>query len=388
MAQSCRTLASLYVAAVEPLRNKISIDLVRLIAHHLRAARPAFDTAGLIETVTPQLDTLELKARVQLVADAIAARLPLDPASRIDTLRAVLHPEVVEDLSAVTDERGVAGWGIWPLTTVVADRGLDDFEASLALLRDMTRRSTAEFAVRAFLAADLDRALAVMRGWIDDPCHHVRRLVSEGTRPRLPWGRRLNALCADPTPVLPLLERLRDDPSDYVRRSVANHLNDVAKDHPDLALDVLETWAADAPPPRLKLIRHAARTLLKAGHPRALSLHGFHPLQADVSPIILNRAEVRVGDNLTFTCALTSTTATEQRVAIDYAVHYRKRSGTLAPKVFKGTTATLAARGKLTFRKTHRFRDVTTRTHHPGAHALSLRINGRDTPAVPFELLG
>ena len=179
---------------MEPFKNLISPELVRLIAGHIARHEPDFDAEAFAATIIPRLDALEMKARVGMIADHLIEKLPTAPARRNAVLAAILHPDVIGEGERQSDEQGIASWGIWPLTTVVGRIGLGDFEGSLALLRLMTMRHTSEFDIRPFLIADQARALAIIATWAKDDNHHVRRLVSEGTRPRLPWGVQLSAL--------------------------------------------------------------------------------------------------------------------------------------------------------------------------------------------------
>jgi 3-methyladenine DNA glycosylase AlkC len=269
---------------------------------------------------------------------------------------------------------------------VVGQHGVGDFDRSMGLLREMTKRFSSEFGIRYFLLADQARALATLEGWLDDPNRHVRRLISEGARPRLPWAMQLPALMRDPAPVLPLLERLRDDPEPYVRRSVANHLNDISKDHPALVGRLAADWMAGAGRERRALLSHACRSLIKRGDPAALAVFGRgRPEIAEAVPE-LSATEVRMGERLDFVLPLRSLSDAPQELTVDYVLHLRKANGKLAPKVFKGAVLTLGPGEARVFRAGHVFREVTTRRHYPGEQALSLRINGVDTAAVPFRL--
>ncbi|MFN3955284.1 MAG: DNA alkylation repair protein [Pararhodobacter sp.] len=370
---------------MEPFKNFLSPAVVRRIADHLVRVQPGLDHAAFMAPVLERLESLEMKARAGLIAEALHRALPADPGARAATLEAMLHP-ACNGGGDGSDDSGLRGWAVWPLSMVIERHGLADFDGSLALLRHMTMRFTAEFAVRPFLIADQPRALAVMAGWLDDPNEHVRRLVSEGTRPRLPWGMRLPALIADPAPALPLLEALRDDPAGYVRRSVANHLNDIAKDHPALVCDLAGRWIVDAPPERRVLLRHACRGLIKAGDPAALAVFGQHAPQIAPAVPVLARDRLAMGEVLEFSVRLRSTAARDQTVSVDYLLYFRKADGSLRPKVFKGVTRSLAPGETWDFTRRHALRPVTTRRHYPGEHALALRINGQDTEAVAFDL--
>ncbi len=372
---------------MEPFKRFISPQLVRLLATHLAGHCPGVDPLRLSRSIIRRLGPLELKQRVQFIADRLHDSLPPEPAERASVLLAMLRPEVGEDEPQQSDERGIAGWGIWPLALVVGQHGVDDFDRSMAVLREMTKRSTSEFAIRYFLLQDQPRALDIMQDWVSDSSHHVRRLVSEGTRPRLPWAMQLTALRDDPRPVLPLLEQLRDDPSDYVRRSVANHLNDISRDNPALALQLLGQWMRQAPEPRQAMLRHASRTLLKAGDPSAMRLFGYSPPQLKTGRIKLACRQVSIGDKLRFAARIRSTAGESQKLSIDFVVHYLRANGSLSKKVFKGANMALPAGESVTFERAVSFVPVTTRRYYPGEHQLSLRINGYDTPSVSFTLL-
>ena len=371
---------------MEPFKTFFSPGLVRNLAGHLSRQLPGLDPQAFAEPIVAALDPLALKARAQLIADHLHAALPAEPGRRAGILAALLHPDPLDHADKPADDLGLCGWAVLPLTMVVGQHGLRDFDRSLGLLREMTKRFSAEFGIRNFLLADQARALAVIATWRDDPNRHVRRLISEGTRPRLPWAMQLPALMRDPAPVLPLLRHLRDDPEPYVRRSVANHLNDISKDHPALIASLAADWAAGAGPERRALLAHACRSLIKRGDPAALSVFGRHPPQlADTLPE-LSATDLAIGDRIEIVATLRSLSDRPQDLTVDYVLHFRKANGRLSPKVFKGAVLTLGPGEERRFRLSHAFRDVTTRRHYPGEQALSLRINGVDTRSVPFRL--
>jgi 3-methyladenine DNA glycosylase AlkC len=221
---------------------------------------------------------------------------------------------------------------------------------------------------------------------VHDPSAHVRRLVSEGSRPRLPWGLRLRSLVIDPSPTLPLLRALQNDPSTYVRRSVANHLNDIAKDHPALLASWLAEHLPGASAERRALLRHASRGLLKQGDAAVLAAWGLGAAYRGRVALALSPERVVVGDGLLLTVQLHSTARQTQRLAVDYAVHHVKAAGHTTPKVFKGWVVELAPGESRQLVKRHSMKAVTTRRYHPGAHALDLRINGRVVARSAFEL--
>ena len=256
----------------------------------------------------------------------------------------------------------------------------------MSALRDLTGYGSAEFAVRAFLVRDQPGTLAVMREWAASGDEHIRRLASEGSRPRLPWGERLHALVADPSPTLPLLAALRADPSLYVRKSVANHLNDITKDHPDLVLDFVSAW--DRADVRTEwILRHALRTLIKRGHPRALGLMGAGAQPKLTATLTTSPVCVRLGDTLSLTAMLQSTARSEQALIVDYVVHYARPSGRVSQKVFKWKQLTLAPGASVELTKHQIIRDFTTRRHQPGRHLVELQINGRRLAKTAFVLV-
>ncbi len=275
---------------MEPLKNLFSSDLVGWIAFHLKHHVEGFDEAAFHAAVLQALPALELKERSQLIADHLVRALPIDRAARHAILLAMLHPDEFDHADKVSDRLGLCGWAVLPLTLVVGEHGTGDFTGSLETLRQMTKRFSSEFAIRYFLIEDQAAALEIMSRWIFDPNRHVRRLVSEGTRPRLPWAMRLPSLMNDPSPVLPFLKALRDDPEPYVRRSVANHLNDISKDHPGLLAEIAESWMVDASPERRSLLRHASRSLIKSGDARILTAFGRYPARLRCGALELSQA--------------------------------------------------------------------------------------------------
>ena len=259
-------------------------------------------------------------------------------------------------------------------------------ERALRSLHAITQRFTAEWAIRPFIVAQPALVFATLQRWTTDPSAHVRRLVSEGSRPRLPWGLQLKSLIADPSPALPLLRALQDDPSEYVRRSVANHLNDIAKDHPAIVVQWLAEHLPGAPPQRQRLLKHASRTLIKQGHPEVMKAWGLgRPLRGTVR-LKIEPKRVRIGETLTLQLTLVSGAARAQPLQIDYAVHHVKASGATSPKVFKGWALKLAPHATLQLEKRHSMRVVTTRRYHPGRHDLDLRINGQVLARAGFDL--
>ncbi|MFV2000116.1 MAG: DNA alkylation repair protein [Acidimicrobiia bacterium] len=345
-----------------------------------------FDRGSFEDPILDELERLELKARAQLIADQLYVVLPREQSERDAVMLAMLHPVEDYETGFESDKDGIRGWGTMPMSMVVGQHGFDSFDASVSLLGEMTTRGSSEFAIRYFLLRDQDRTLRLMKPWLTDPNQHVRRLVSEGTRPRLPWAMQLPQLMADPSPVFPYLEVLRDDEEGYVRRSVANHLNDIAKDHPDLVAELARSWLLGADENRVRLVRHACRTLIKDGHPVALEAFGFGPPKLKLSSLTVVSPIVTLGDKLKFTTDLRSTSDEPQSLVIDYLVHFRKANGAMVGKVFKWKTLTLGPGEVRKLERSHPIRPITTRRYYAGIQGLSLRINGLDFGYAEFEL--
>ncbi|MFK7851879.1 MAG: DNA alkylation repair protein [Akkermansiaceae bacterium] len=364
---------------MEPFKNELSFANVAQLARVIEEASDEFSREIFFEGLERELEALELKGRVRCVAERIESAISVQPPRLFEILR-----------EALVRDTTLQGFVLWPFTEVVARRGLDHFEESMNALRAMTPRYTAEFAVRPFLLKHESRTFRRLHEWCDDPNEHVRRLVSEGSRPLLPWGMRLPSLMVKPELGLALLERLYDDPSEYVRLSVSNHLNDFSKAHPELVLDTLKRWRSGGSISREldKLSRHASRTLLKQGNPDALSLHGYADADSfELQEFRLENSDVRVGEKLRYLLVIRNRSDREQKLLFDYAIHHRKANGSLSPKVFKGRVRVLASGEEITIEGAHSFREVTTRRYYSGGHRFEPQINGRAWPAVDFGLL-
>lgn len=373
-------------AMAEPFKHLINAALVRECGAHLRRAWPGFDRRAFEAQALAGLDALEMKARAMQIADALEATLPADFDRAAGLLESVLAPAPTDDaLGLRTTDAGLAGWIGWPIGEYIARRGLAMPGRALLALHALTQRFTSEFAVRPFLVHHFDLTLATLTGWTTDPSPHVRRWTSEGTRPRLPWGLRLDALVRDPAPTAPILRALLDDPSGYVRRSVANHLNDIAKDHPGHVADWLDAHLPGAPPARRALLRHASRTLVKQGHARTLAAWGLAGFRGEATLAVSPR-RVAVGGQVVLEAVLRSTARKAQHLAVDYVVHHVRANGGASPKVFKGWTLDLAPGETRALSKRHPLRPVTTRRLYPGVHRVELQVNGRVLAAASFTL--
>ena len=370
----------------EPFKNLLSAAAVTRVAQHLQRAWPAFSTEAWLAAVLPGLAERELKARVAHVALTLRPHLPADFPKAAEILVAALGPEADTEGFEAEHDAGVRGMPVWALTHFVSEFGQLHFEASMAALDAMTRRLSAEFAIRPFLARHPEATWARLEQWTTHPTVHLRRLCSEGTRPRLPWGTRVPGLIEQPDRGLALLERLKDDPEQYVRRSVANHLNDISKDHPDRALAIGQQWLQGASAERAWIVRHALRSRLKAADPAALGLFAYPPAAVVVERLVLGAPTVAFTGALPYTLVLTSTAGTAQSVLIDEVIHYQKARGTTAPKAFRIADRTLEPGARVQYDRTLDFKPITTRRHHPGHHRLEIRVNGAVLAGVDFTL--
>jgi 3-methyladenine DNA glycosylase AlkC len=342
------------------------------------SAAPA---ASSVRATAPQLDGRTMSTRVRLLREALLADLPGDWTGFDATVRTALtNPDF-------------SGWMIWPVgeaAAVVALDGSDppQVEAGLALLAALTPRLSSEFAIRPFIERDLGGVLTAAIAWTEDADEHVRRLASEGTRLNLPWGKRVRALDDNVGVTIPILDALYRDPSETVRRSVANHLNDLSRADAELAVSVAERWLGSGGDETPRVVRHALRSLVKQGHARALELQGFAaPNAVKVSGPTLDRASVPFEGEVAFGWEVANGGNASANFAIDYVVHFVKASGSRSAKVFKLAVAELGPGEAAGGEKRHSFRELTTRKHHPGPHLFELQVNGRRFGGAEVDLL-
>jgi 3-methyladenine DNA glycosylase AlkC len=350
----------------EPLKLFFAKPMVERLAHTLANASPGFDERAFVRDACRGLDALELMPRGRHIMQAMAKHLPPSPEHAIEIIvRSLATPNAANGSS-------MSGFFYLPHTMYVAEHGLVCFERSMAAQHALTQRFTAEFSIRAFIDAFPEETLAVLSGWVRDESEHVRRLVSEGTRPRLPWASRLRAYDVDRYE--PLLESLRDDESEYVRRSVANHLNDIGKEHPARLVTLASRWMIDAPAPRRALLAHALRSRVKAGDRDAIALLG-HDADASVEATLTAKPrKVAIGDVTVLEVTLTS--HARASCVVDLRVGYLDTRGVSRPKVRKGKKLVLEAGERQTFTYRLPFTDGTTRTHHAGVHVIEALVNG------------
>lgn len=363
----------------EPFKNHFSATYVHRLADRVEQVYPHLDATPIRDLEHNGALLLEMKGRASAIADGL--RLCLDaPAPS-------LFSRVVE---LTTAPEPWSGFDIWPHTMVVEELGAAHPAEALDALYVLTQHFTAEFAVRPLLVHHPSLVFERLSVWCTDDSEHVRRLVSEGTRPFLPWGLRLQALADDPSDTLPLLHALRDDPSEYVRRSVANHLNDLSKVAPDLVIDTCRRWLqerASEPTNRQRMVKHALRTLIKRGHADALSLIGAGKASVRNARVRVEPGSIRLGEAFELRVDAEAAGRKPEKWVVDFAIHYVKANGSTAPKVFKGTTVPEQSAGPWTWRKQVAVKPVSTRRYYEGTHVVEVFINGQSIGSDEFELV-
>ncbi len=355
------------------IKDAFSPVLVDALAGELSGVCPELDVGAFAADALEGLADLELKARILHLTAALDRHLPGG------------LPELERVIRAALRSPRFDGWMTVPVTYLVAERGIDAPDVALPLLADMTGRFTSEWAVRPFIERHPDAAFAWFRRWTGDPDPDVRRLASEGCRPRLPWAPRVAALVAQPAPVIEVLDLLVDDPSEYVRRSVANNLNDIAKDHPGLALATAARWSAAGGAGVDGVVRHGLRTLATAGDTRALALLGYDgAAEVALEGLTVTPADPRIGDAAVIGARLSAPADTA--VVAHYLVHHAGAGGMRAPRAFLLARRTLVAGVPAELRRRHTFAQRSVRRLYPGGHRVEIQVNGRVLGGVDITL--
>lgn len=345
----------------------------QVIADQLGQVHPGLNKKRFLHQVTAGLDQLELKQRIVRAAETCHDHLPRRYPKAL---------QVLYDLSAIISP----GFSYMFMPDFVARYGLRYYDISIKALADFTPYSSSELAIRVFLENDFDNTIAVMHKWAESDDYHVRRLASEGSRPRLPWATRVASLLEKPGHALGILEALKADEEKYVQKSVANHINDISKDYPEWVLDLVEEWDKKNNNTAW-IIRHGLRSLVKRGYPRVFPLLGFEEVsRVDLEGLSLEREELHLGDSLSFVAKLQSRSNKDQRLVVDYKIHYMKINGTSRGKVFKLKNIILKAGDMVELPKSHKLKNFSTRKHYPGRHLLEVLVNGETLGIREFRL--
>jgi 3-methyladenine DNA glycosylase AlkC len=356
----------------------INPGLVRRLENSVLRVTARTDGRALKEAQT-SVEGPKLRKRVDIVRDALLEDLPGDFATTEQITRGLLE---MPDFT---------GWMIWPASEWVARRALDsgsvsDFDAAMELLAELTIRLSSEFAVRDLLIARPARALRIMQTWTEHPDEHVRRLTSEGSRAYLPWGRRVPWLIAHPDSTNAIVDALYRDVSEYVRRSVANHVNDLSRVDPGVVTRLTARWVREPDSHTPWVLRHGLRTLIKKGDPAALAHVGFTGTNLHVGHPHLSARSVAWNGSLSFSATIINNGQSEAQVAIDYSIGFRRANGAIRPKTFKLASRHIAPGESVVVDKTHSFRPINTRTYYPGEHFVTVQANGLVSREARFTL--
>jgi 3-methyladenine DNA glycosylase AlkC len=364
------------------MKDGLGPEAVRRIASALENSGGGFSAEAFSKEALEGMEFLELKERVQHLIGVMRRYLPEDFEKTADILMAVKDHWDYGD-----PDDNLRGFAAWPIIDYIGEHGLDHPEKSLEAMKHLTSLFSAEFAIRPFIIQHYDVTFDALMDWTSDPDEHVRRLASEGSRPRLPWGQQLPQFIKDPAPLFTLLDNLKDDPSEYVRRSVANNLNDISKDHPEKVIALCKDWKWNAGQHREWIIRHATRSLVKAGHPEVFGLLGYteNP-NLKLSLLKVAPKDLKMGESIEFSFTLQSASTKPQNVVIDYVIHHMKANGRTSRKVFKMRTLEIGPGETVELTKKHAVKPITTRTYYPGEHAVEILINGKTFGQAVFTL--
>ncbi|MBL4649329.1 MAG: hypothetical protein JKY03_06315 [Aureispira sp.] len=362
----------------------INLQTVQKIGISIKKVWADFEADKLEQKVKPKLSSLAFKDRANLIAEVLYELLPDD----FGTAGQIILDSFGQELDN-PDFTGESVFIYMPYGVYVSRYGLaeEHFDLSTAFLYEMTKRFSAEFAIRPFLDKFPKRMLHKLQEWVKDENQHVRRLVSEGTRPRLPWASRVTVYDTNYTVIMDLLTALRNDPELYVRRSVANHLNDLTKDRKDLVLSNLTAWNKKSNKNIKWLTKHALRTLVKAGDAGALKILGFsdNP-QVEVLNFELEETQLKLGEKLIFSFDIQSKIENKQGLVVDYIIYFKKSNGSQSPKVFKLKVLELEGNQFVQLKKKQTLQQLSTRVLYEGTHAVELQINGKPFGKKEFEL--
>ncbi|HAS41221.1 MAG TPA: DNA alkylation repair protein [Microscillaceae bacterium] len=341
------------------------------LTKELTQAYSAFDSKKFKKLLyNKDWEAKELKARMRHASHCLHQTLPSD------------YKEALGILQQVAPKFGDFDAMLFP--DFVEVYGVGDWEASIPALELFTQFSSSEFAIRPFIEKYFDQTMAKMLEWSTHENYHVRRLASEGCRPRLPWASPLRMLKKDPAPILPILENMKSDETDYVRRSVANNLNDIAKDHPSIVIDTAQSWFGHNKETNW-IVKHACRTLLKQGNPRVLAIFGFlDASKVQINDLALTQHTLKIGEELEF--SFTVVPDQDSKLRIEYGIDYVKANGSTSRKIFQISEGKHQANESKALTRKQSVKNMTTRKHYPGKHTLAIIVNGLEKATVEFEL--
>lgn len=322
-------------------------------------------------------ENLDLKARMRKITLNLGKYLPTDYEQALGIIDKII----------LSYPKGHTDWALMYLLDFVEVYGQDKcyWDLSIAAIERYTPLSTGEFAVRPFIINNEERMMKQMAIWAKSSNEHVRRLSSEGCRPALPWGQALVSFKRDPSPILRILEQLKADPSLYVRKSVANNINDISKTHPDLIVELTKNWYGKHEYTDW-ILKHGCRTLLKKGNQKILAIFGYHETNSlNIDDFILETTTITIGEVINFSFMISGKKAT--KVRLEYGIDYVKNNVKRNRKIFQISEILLKANQEKRYKKTHSFANLSSRKHYPGTHSITLIVNGVERGTLDFELL-
>lgn len=362
----------------ELLKDRYTYESLYELALRVKAVYRCFQVDDFVGGILDETwESLGIKARIRQISIHLGKYLPADYEQALGVIDRVIagYPQGFHDYTLM----------YFPDFVEVFGQDECHWDLSIAALERYTLIASSEFAVRPFIIADEARMMRQMAVWAEHDNEHVRRLASEGCRPSLPWGQALPSFQKDPSPVLRILERLKADSSLYVRKSVANNLNDISKTHPDLVAKIAKDWYGNNKHTDW-IIKNGCRTLLKRGDRDVLDIFGFADADCvNVEDFLLGAASVSIGEDLTFSFVIEAKKAT--KVRLEYGIDYVKANGKKSRKIFQISELFLEKNGKKSYTKVHSFADVSTRKHYPGVHSVTLIVNGAERGTLDFEVV-
>jgi 3-methyladenine DNA glycosylase AlkC len=361
------------------LKDLYSPAFYKKLADAMAAVVPSFNKQRFISQIfTDDFSNKELKARMRHTVVVLRSFMPSDFKKAVRILEKLIQHLRKEGI-------GEDGLAFMFIPDYIEFYGIDDLETSIQSIEYVTQFVSCEFAVRPFLLRYGTEMIQQMKRWSLHKNEKVRRLASEGSRPRLPWAMAIPALKQDPAPLLPILENLKNDPSEWVRRSVANNLNDIAKDHPEWVIALAKKWKGGSKETDA-IIKHGSRTLLKKGHAKILQLYGLKSSLVHVSALKITTPAVKIGEQLQFSFLLSNGDSKKQIIRLEYGLYYRKSNGQLTKKVFKISEKSYDPGAKMAVLRKQSFKKITTRVFYPGKHQLSIIVNGEEKAVKAFNV--
>jgi 3-methyladenine DNA glycosylase AlkC len=355
------------------LKDEYSIDFVEDLADKFSAESPSFDKNSFIKSIINEhWKDKELKARVRFISTTINSHLKLP------------YPKQVVILIEIAPQ--FKGLQLFIFPDFVEIYGLEDVKISFHAMEVFTELFTSEMAIRPFIEQHPEATKKQLLKWTISDNHHHRRLASEGTRPRLPWATPLRGFIKDPSPNLPILETLKNDDSLYVRKSVANHLNDISKDHPDLVLQIAKKWHGKTKHTDW-IVKHGLRTLLKKGNKKALAIFGLgNSKNIEIQKLSLSKNTISIGDFIHFGFDVINTSNQLRNIRLEYKIAFVKANKSTSAKVFQISEFSLKPNTQKAFNRKQWFKELSTRKHYPGKHKITLIVNGDEKGNITLKL--